>query len=180
MSSSSTMLDWLRTHRATGLGHNELTLFPFANTGRGVMTLASRKKGEEIFTIPEDCFLTAKGARKHHYLGELLLDAHVQFTDDEVLAIYILYIKSRVHRYDEYKHYLGELPTQYTSPVFFTDEELGVCAGSSLYTLTKVLQLQIQDDYKKTNDMLFRRFPDNFPSGVFTLQNVSVYMCILN
>jgi SET domain len=170
------MLEMLQGKGAIGLDTDKLILFPFSDTGRGIMTLVPHKKGTVIFTIPETVFLTASNARADLYLGELLKDAHTPLTDDDVLAIYILYINSRESsRFDHYKSYLNELPTQYTSSVFFTDKELDICAGSSLYTVTKVLQQQIENDYDTINKMLFERFPDVFPSGVFTFERVSVY-----
>ncbi|CAG8516541.1 17804_t:CDS:2, partial [Racocetra fulgida] len=56
--------------------------------------------------------------------------------------------------------------------IFFNDEELEICAGSSLYHLTQKLKLQIRDDYLKLLNNLITKHPDLFPLERFTQDDV--------
>ncbi|KAF5132990.1 hypothetical protein E5D57_003612 [Metarhizium anisopliae] len=64
---------------------------------------------------------------------------------------------------------MERLPTSYSSSIFFTDNELEVCAGASLYTITKQLQQRIEDDYRDLVVRVLVQHPDLFPLNKFTL-----------
>jgi histone-lysine N-methyltransferase SETD3 len=57
--------------------------------------------------------------------------------------------------------------------IFFTDEELQVCAGSSLYTLTTQLRGRVGDDYKQLLMRVLTRHRGLFPLDKFTFADVS-------
>lgn len=77
--------------------------------------------------------------------------------------------------YAERQTHVAVLPSEYTLSMFFTDEELEVCAGSSLYTLTRHLRGRVGDDYKKLLTGVFMRHRGLFPLDKFSFQDVSLY-----
>lgn len=70
--------------------------------------------------------------------------------------------------YVERQTHIAMLPDEYTLSMFFMDEELRVCASSSLYTLTTHLRGRVGDDYKKLLTGIFLRHQDLFPLEKFS------------
>jgi hypothetical protein len=90
------------------------------------------------------------------------------------LATYILFVRSRGSGYDGLRSHVAAMPASYTSSIFFAEAELEVCAGTSLYTTTKQLDRQIQDDYRGLVARLFERHQELFPPDKFTIEDVGI------
>ncbi len=163
---------WLKQSGASGL--DDLELVDFSDTGRGVRTLRRFEEGEKVFTIPHGVLWTAKHAYADPVLGPALLSARPPLSIDDTLATYILFVRSRRSGYDGLRSHVAALPASYTSSIFFAEAELELCAGSSLYTTTKHLDRQIEDDYKELVARLFGRHQGLFPRDKFTIDDVSI------
>jgi hypothetical protein len=93
---------------------------------------------------------------------------------DDTLATYILFVRTCASGYDGLRSHVAALPASYTSSVFFAEAELEVCAGTSLYTTTKQLDRQIEEDYKSLVERLFGRHQELFPRDKFTIEDVGI------
>ncbi|EEP82423.1 conserved hypothetical protein [Uncinocarpus reesii 1704] len=140
------MEGWLKESGAVGLDALELAEFPVI--GRGVRTLRRFNEGERILTIPRDVLWTVEHAYADPLLGPVLRSARPPLSVDDTLATYILFVRSRESGYDGLRSHLAAVPKSYSSSIFFTEDELEVCAGTSLYAITKQLGRCIEDDYR--------------------------------
>jgi hypothetical protein len=53
---------------------------------------------------------------------------------EDTLATYILFVQSRESGYDGLRNHVAALPAGYSSSSFYSEDELEVCAGTSLCT----------------------------------------------
>lgn len=173
------MDSWLRQSGAVGLDGLELADFPV--TGRGVKTLQPFKEGETILTIPSGILWTVKHALADLLLGPALRAAQPPLSVEDTLATYLLFVRSRESGYEGPRSHVAALPESYSSSIFFEEDELEVCAGTSLYTVTKQLEESIKEDHRALIVRVLALNPDLFPLEKFTLEDVGViytlYMC---
>lgn len=168
---------WLKQSGASGLDDLELADFPL--TGRGVRAKRAFEKGEKILTIPSGLLWTVEHAHADPLLGPALRAARPALSVEDTLATYLLFVRSRESGYEGQRSHVEALPRTYSSSIFFSDGELEVCAGSSLYTITKQLNRSISEDYKGLVVGLFMRHRDLFPLDKFTLEDVCVHLLYL-
>ena len=166
------MEGWLNESGAVGLADLELANFPVI--GRGVRTLRRFKEGERILTIPSDVLWTVEHAYADPVLGPALRSVQPPLSVDDTLATYILFVRSRESGYDGLRNHLAALPRSYFSSTFFTEDELEVCAGTSLYAITKRLERCIEDDYRELVVRVFVQYRDLFPLDKFTIEDVGI------
>lgn len=166
------MENWLKESGATGLDDLELADFPV--TGRGARTLRRFKQGEKILTIPGDCLWTVEHAYADSLLGPVLRSTQPPLSVEDTLAIYLLFVRSRESGYDGPRSHVAALPAAYSSSIFVAEDELEVCAGTSLYTITKQLKQRIEDDYRGLVMRVLGLHPDLFPLDKFTIEDVGI------
>jgi hypothetical protein len=166
------MESWLKESGAVGL--DDLELANFSVTGRGVRTLRRFKEGERILTIPCGILWTVEHAYADSLLGPALRSARPPLSVEDTLATYILFVRSRESGYDGLRSHVAALPTSYSSSIFFAEDELEVCAGTSLYTITKQLERRIEDDYRGLVVRVLGQYRDLFPLDKFTIEDVGV------
>jgi hypothetical protein len=166
------MEGWLEESGAVGLDGLELADFPAI--GRGVRTLRRFKEGERILTIPSDILWTVEHAYADSLLGPALRSARPPLSVDDTLATYILFVRSREAGYDGLRSHLAALPRSYSSSIFFTEDELEVCAGTSLYTLTKRLGRCIEEDHRALVAQVLGQDRDFFPLDRFIIDDVGI------
>jgi len=171
------MESWLKASGATGLDSLELADFP--DTGRGVKTLKPFKEGEKILTIPSVVLWTVKHAQADFILGPALLKVQPPLSVEDTLASYILFVRSREAGYDGPRSHIVKFPASYSSSIFFTDDELEVCAGTSLYLLTQQLRKWIANDYESLVTRLFGRHRNLFPAEKTTIEDVGAILHVL-
>ena len=163
---------WLKSSGAVGL--DDLDLAEFPSIGRGVRTLRPFKEGESILTIPSAALWTVEHAYADPLLGLALRSVRPPLSVEDVLATYILFVRSQESGYGGLRSHLAALPTSYTSSIFFSDDELEFCAtySPSLYTITKELHRRIEDDFRALVGRLFGQNPSLFPLDKFTIDEV--------
>ncbi|KAF0430334.1 SET domain-containing protein [Gigaspora margarita] len=168
---------WLINGGAEGLSWLQLEDFP--DTGRGVKTLRPLKSQEVVLTIPESFLWTADVATNDPVIGTVIRSVEPPLSVDDILAVFLLFIKSCKTGYDGRRAHVELLPTSYTASIFFSDEEIEICSGSSLYHLTQKLKQQIRDDYNQLNNNLFSKHPDLFPLEGFTQDDYIWALCTI-
>lgn len=165
---------WLCSAGAVGLGDLEIADFP--ETGRGVRAKRQFKQGERILTIPASCLWTFEHAYADPLLGPVLRSVQPSLSVEDTLALYILFVRSRPQdtKYQGFQNHVAAMPSSYSMSIFFTDDELEICAGSSLHTLTTQLRGRVGDDYKQLLLRVLTRHRQLFPLDKFTIQDVSL------
>ncbi|QUC15773.1 uncharacterized protein UV8b_00014 [Ustilaginoidea virens] len=169
------MKSWLKQSGAVGLDGLELADFPA--TGRGVRTRKLFKQGQNILTIPCRTLWTVEHAHADAILGPALRSASPPLSVDDTLAIYILFVRSHDSGYDGLRSHVAALPASYSSSIFFTEDQLKVCAGTSLYTATRQLQQRVEDDYRDLVVRVLGPYPDLFPLDRFTVKDYKWALC---
>ncbi|KAL7940614.1 hypothetical protein V8C42DRAFT_222911 [Trichoderma barbatum] len=169
------MEDWLRESGATGLDGLELADFPI--TGRGARALRPFKQGETIVTIPGDSVWTVEHAHADSLLGPVLRSTQPPLSLEDTLAIYLLFVRSRASGYDGPRSHVGALPASYSASIFFKQDELEVCAGSSLYAITKQLEQNLKKDYRALVMRVLGLHPDLFPLDKFGIEDYKWALC---
>ena len=152
----------------------DLELADFSGTGRGVRTLRRFKQGERILTIPSGILWTVEHAYADPLLGPALRSARPPLSVEDTLATYFLFVRSRESGYDGLRSHIAALPASYSSSIFFAEDELEVCAGSSLYTVTKQLEQRIEEDYRALVMGVLAQYRHLFPLDQFTIDDVGV------
>lgn len=165
---------WLCNAGAVGLDDLEIADFP--ETGRGVRSKRQFKQGEEILTIPASCLWTVEHAYADPLLGPVLRSVQPSLSVEDTLALYILFVRSRPQdpKYQGFQNHVAAMPRSYSMSIFFTDDELEICAGSSLHTLTTQLRGRVGDDYKQLLLRVLTRHRQLFPLDKFAIQDVSL------
>ncbi|KAG6008119.1 hypothetical protein E4U21_005001 [Claviceps maximensis] len=169
------METWLEESGAVGLNNLELADFPV--TGRGLRTLTRFKEGGNILTIPSGVLWTVEHAYADPILGPALRSTSPRLSVEDTLAVYILYVRSRESGYDGRRNHVERLPSSYSSSIFFTEEQLEVCAGTSLYTVTKQLEQSIENDHRQLVMRILGQHPDLFPLDKFNIKDYKWALC---
>lgn len=169
--SAITLREWLEKGGTEGLSQLQLEEFPI--TGRGVKALRSFKPNDIILSVPGSFFWTVDAALDDPILGPVLRSVESPLSKEDTLAMFLLFVKSREEGYEGRRSHINLLPTNYQNSIFFTEEELEICSGSSLYFVTTQLIQQIREDYARLLDNLILRYPELFPLEKFTLNDVS-------
>ncbi|EEQ35353.1 putative [histone H3]-lysine(4) N-trimethyltransferase [Microsporum canis] len=166
---------WLKDSGARGVDGIEVA--NFAVTGSGVKALRSFKEGERILTIPSACLWTVEKAYADPLLGPVLRSAQPPLSVEDALAVYLLFVRSRTSGYEGQRHHIAAMPQSYSASIFFTEDELQVCAGSSLYALTRQLEQRVRDDYRQLLVPLLSQHRDLFPLDQFTIEDYKWALC---
>ncbi|CAG8681342.1 12167_t:CDS:2, partial [Acaulospora morrowiae] len=169
--------EWLENGGAKGL--SSLQLEDFLDTGRGVKTLRSLKSNDLILTIPGSFLWTVDAAIDDPILGPVISSVKPPLSTEDILAVFLLFVKSQDIGYEGRKAHTELLPKNYTTSVFFDDEEIEICSGSSLYLLTQQLKQQIQSDYLQLLNNLFSKHLDLFPLNKFTKNDYMWALCTI-
>lgn len=115
-------------------------------------------------------------------LGSVLRATRPSLSVDDTLATYLLFVRSGGLGSGcgggggGLQSHVAAMPKSYVSSIFFDEAELEVCAGTSLYTTTKKLHRQIEDDYKGLVARLFGRDQELFPPDKFTIEDVGIML----
>ncbi|OAA71767.1 Rubisco LS methyltransferase, substrate-binding domain protein [Akanthomyces lecanii RCEF 1005] len=160
---------WLKDSGAVGVEDLEVADFPLV--GRGVGAKRAFKEGERILTIPAKCLWTVEHAYADPLLGPVLRSVTPSLSVEDTLALYILFVRSRPDEYEQLRSHVEMLPASYSMSIFFADEELDVCAGSSLHSLTTQLRGHVGDDYKQLLMRVLMRHRSLFPLDKFGIQD---------
>ncbi|KAJ1566236.1 hypothetical protein HK405_010628 [Cladochytrium tenue] len=159
---------------ASVVGRKGVTVRDFQSTGRGLCAARPFRSGEVVLRCPRDLLWSVEAAAREPVLGEILSAKGTHLSTDDTLVVFLLFVKHspRCHQPPDSPrrtHIATGVPTRYTASVFFSRDDLAVCAGSSLHFTTLRLLGQIAEDYRDLVAGLFAIHPEVFPLDRFTL-----------
>ncbi|KAJ3294154.1 hypothetical protein HDU79_011414 [Rhizoclosmatium sp. JEL0117] len=160
------------TSTTTTTATETVAIHTFPETGRGLQAQLDIKEDAIILSAKWEAVWSVEAALNEPVLGDILNQNKLSV--DDTLALFLLFVKlspkcSRDQNDQRRVHVKSGIPESYTASCFFTDEDLEIAQGSSLYNLTIHSQSQIEDDFRVLLQRVFLRNPDVFPLGRFTL-----------
>ncbi|KAI8904667.1 hypothetical protein EDD86DRAFT_271724 [Gorgonomyces haynaldii] len=142
----------LKTLGAEGLDGLEIINEPL----RGLKTTKTIAKGDPILTIPFELCWTLDTCIEHPIVSQLL---HKDMHMDDPLALLLLYCKF-FPQSDFRTEHVQSMPQEYQNSIFWTEQELIYCKGSSLFHETQQLKEQIESDFRQLKHSLQGSFFD--------------------
>lgn len=122
-------LEWLRNNK---VDTSNVELHNFPGLGFGLQASRDLKEGEEFLAIPRSLMMTTVSARNSP-LGSLISeDKILQVMPSVVLSLHLLCERRTPDSI--WKPYLDILPDTYTTPLYFTLEDLKYLKGSPAYS----------------------------------------------
>lgn len=142
------------------------------SSGRGLLARRSINDGDELLKIPFDICITRRSARKA--LGKDVLSEGIN--EYLAMACQLIHEKYVLGETSFYAPYIGVLPeVEEVNPTFtWPDEDLEYLRGSPIVAATQSLQMKLQREHRDLlggANGLIAKFPDRFPSDVFTYEN---------
>lgn len=96
----------------------------FSDTGRGLQTLTTAKPGKLLISLPETCLLTTSTVLSS-YLGPYIKVWTPRLSPLLVLCVFLV-LERHSGPLSQWSPYIDVLPTEYTCPVYFTDEVINL------------------------------------------------------
>lgn len=146
-------------------GSDFLQLDNYPIFGRGIKTTSSVVNNSKILTIPKEFIISVDKAKNDFTFGSILNSLTVTLSDDNILSLYLLFIRNQTSGYKFEKTYINSLPVKYDTYYFFNSEEIEPSVGSSIYKISVKLKNQITDDF----EILKKEFSNHF---IFTKDEV--------
>jgi hypothetical protein len=139
-------------------GQSAVSISTFSETGRGLKALQNFKQGETILSAPNEALWTKQHALREPHLGEILKQYQKELSTDDILAIYLMFVKlspqyqeqepnssatsppsntqkmnnsDRCTYLNRKSHILNGIPESYQASVFWDDNDLDIAEGSS-------------------------------------------------
>ncbi|KAJ3141465.1 hypothetical protein HK100_006475 [Physocladia obscura] len=152
----------------------KVAIHTFPLTGRGLQAKIDIQKNSEILSASWDSVWSVEAALNEPVLGDIIGQNKDTLSVDDTLALFLLFVKlspkCKLSSDSPRKvHVKTGIPKDYTASAFWTEEDLKICKGSSLYNLTVASISQIEDDFRSLLQRIFIRYPDVFPLAKFTL-----------
>ncbi|KAI8896587.1 hypothetical protein BC833DRAFT_596970 [Globomyces pollinis-pini] len=176
---------------ASGTGNVEIK--DFSGTGRGLAATKKFNNSSQILSVPLKWCWSATSAKEHPLLGTIVSRADI--SDDDCLAVLLMYYSHKsfsklsnnellalgnVEQLDYIRSlHASVLPTEYTNSIFYSDDDLDKCYGSSLFNISTVLKNQIKEDYMNLLMNVFSQNSDTFPLSDYTLEKYMWALCTI-
>ncbi|EJU04346.1 hypothetical protein DACRYDRAFT_114691 [Dacryopinax primogenitus] len=142
-------------------------------TGRGAVALRDIYEGEKLFTIPRSLLLSTRTSSLPFLLGEE--DWNALGDGWAGLILCMMWEEARAEE-SPWRGYLESMPTEFSTLMFWTDEELGLLKGSLV--LDKIGRAGAEKDYNEKVLPLLQKRTDLFAPSLFqtryTLQNYHI------
>ncbi|XP_071954764.1 SET domain-containing protein 4-like isoform X2 [Antedon mediterranea] len=112
------LLQWMKCH---GFEKQHLKPAIFKETGRGLMANKSFKPGDTIISIPADLLITTSTVLRTS-IGPVI-QQNPDLTPRQILCVFLILEKHKASA-SSWCPYISQLPDTYTTPSYFTDDEL--------------------------------------------------------
>lgn len=124
----------------------------FSDTGRGLQTLVTVKPGQMLISLPETCLLTTATVLSS-YMGPFIKGWTPRLSPLLVLCVFLV-LERHTGPLSQWSPYIDVLPTEYTCPVYFTDDVMDLLP---LTVRRRALeQRRSVQDLHSTNHAFFR------------------------
>eukprot|EP01113_Clastostelium_recurvatum_P035847 TRINITY_DN5038_c0_g1_i3.p1 TRINITY_DN5038_c0_g1~~TRINITY_DN5038_c0_g1_i3.p1 ORF type:complete len:450 (+),score=101.11 TRINITY_DN5038_c0_g1_i3:360-1709(+) len=160
-----TFLAWVTHHG--GYHSPKIKIEDIPSYGRGVMARDDIKEGERIISIPFDLTLSHSNTLKSDLKAVV---ESLQLSPTNQQAIHLLYEKYKPDSF--WKPYIDILPRNFTTSLFFSEEEMGTLQASPLRNFTIRRKESIADQHRVTFSRLFTWWPEFFSSSQHTLSEL--------
>lgn len=118
-------LEWVRKH---GVDTSAVEITSFPDCGYGLQATKDLKETDPFLTIPRKVMMTT-GTAKESLLGPLIEEDQIlQAMPSVVLALHVLCERRQPDSF--WEPYINVLPNEYTTPLYFSPEELLQLKGS--------------------------------------------------
>eukprot|EP00741_Cyanophora_paradoxa_P013494 tig00020693_g13030.t1 len=145
---------WLRDQ---GVELDGLRLVDFPGFGVGLQTTRKIEKGDRIGTVPLRLLMTNRTARTSR-LGRLLEGAPAAAVDDaSVMALHVLCEDADPSSF--WRAYLDTLPKTFTTPLFFSEEEIDLLQCPRAMPSARKQQRRLKAAYESCRPLLEDSFP---------------------
>ncbi|ORY50059.1 SET domain-containing protein [Rhizoclosmatium globosum] len=167
-----------------------VAIHTFPETGRGLQAQLDIKEDAIILSAKWEAVWSVEAALNEPVLGDILKQNKLSV--DDTLALFLLFVKlspkcSRDQHDQRRVHVKSGIPESYTASCFFTDEDLEIAQGSSLYNLTIHSQSQSKttseftlDEYKWALFTVWSRAMDFNVSAETSLRGVVPFLDMVN
>jgi [ribulose-bisphosphate carboxylase]-lysine N-methyltransferase len=153
---ASDMMSWIST-QGVDMDRTGVQVGPSG----GLVASRPVAKGETAASIPESLWIT-KATAETSPLGPFLADL------SPWLAVALFLIRERSFPNSEWRAYIDTLPTEVTSPVGWTDNDLEELRGTQLLSSIEGYRAFFQQEYQNLKENVFAANPEIFPSNLFT------------
>ena len=137
-------LTWLKQN---GQNIDNVQIFDFDTTGRGLQAKKQFNPNSVVLAIPLNLIITSKVCLQNEYfskIGKELQNVNESITIQEVLIIWL--ILERRNSRSKWKAYLDILPSSYTLPIYWPTK--------TVHNLPDYCISQITDEKKKINKII--------------------------
>ncbi|KAJ3555641.1 hypothetical protein NM688_g2462 [Phlebia brevispora] len=164
-------ISWFQSKNGT-VDTTVMTIADIPGQGRGALALKDIPKGHTLFTIPRDVTLSTRTSALPQLLGSV---EWKRFKLDEGWAGLILCMlwEEAQGPLSKWAEYLSILPTEFDTPMFWSEEELQELKGTSV--VDKIGKEEAERDYYEkivpTVQSRAELFPPDTVSAHYTLDN---------
>ncbi|CAB3976636.1 histone-lysine N-methyltransferase setd3 [Paramuricea clavata] len=147
--------EWLKEN---GADSENVEVYSSSDYDCGVRAVTTFQAGEKIFNIPRKLILTSEHSSST-FLGSIIeTDKLLRVMPNVVLALKLL---NESHEEDSFwKPYIDILPRKFSTPLFFTQEELSALQGSQVLNNVLNLYRSIARQYAYLHQ-IFKKIPTN-------------------
>ena len=116
---------WLHGHVVENSWKDSLKPAVFSSTGRGLMTVCALKAGDVIVSVPRKAMVTCSDVLGEKEIIDSLKDSSTKLKAMEILSLFLV-IQRYLGNNSKWKPYIDSLPSEYTVPLFCSEEEVKV------------------------------------------------------
>ncbi|XXQ38102.1 SET domain-containing protein [Plasmodiophora brassicae] len=152
---------WLENNGMRIPKHLEVRRCPSA--GNGLFTTKAIEAGETVVDVPSNLILTGPKSRQS------LVGQHLVKMKAPPRTIMHLWLIAERHVHDSFfGPYLRSLPTTYSDPMWWDDEDRALLSGTNMFSAVQTREREIEEELEQYAVPLSGMHPDVFPSELCT------------
>mmetsp|Transcript_18081 Transcript_18081/g.37529 ORF Transcript_18081/g.37529 Transcript_18081/m.37529 type:complete len:413 (-) Transcript_18081:1796-3034(-) len=174
-------LDWMRAGGASwsvAVGASTVT-----NADRGLLRLAGPGTDPELLLSVPPTLILSRETILQSPIGSILHDIVEILAESEreggLFVLFLMY--ERQNRASFWRPFLDVLPCKFTTPLYFSDQELELLQGSPLYPLVNQVKQELEETFQHlVVDGACHAIPDIFNQGIASFENFLWAFSVLN
>lgn len=162
---SDEFIDWLSSQPDVYLSHKiKLHDYTDQNAGRGLVATEDIPEDDLLFSIPRHTLFSCQNSSLQSHLAEEDL---INLGEWHLLILTMLYENS--HESSKWQKYFNILPHSFSTPMFWTNQEISELQGSTL--ASKIGREEADQSYHDRIAPIIARHPDLFIASQCTIQD---------